>query len=133
MSFQESPSSRVTRETGSKTTFSTAEVAQLMGRSEQWVYWGLRDGVFLNKKGEPLEPYRTSPRGRRRFTFEDLRDIVGSCHSRGNFTVEEAEGLVTRIAAMERGDYVEEDQNQPDGDSRDREDVHHEGDSPEAE
>lgn len=117
MSFQESTSSRIKRETGSKTTFSTAEVARLMGRSEQWVYWGLRDGVFLNKKGEPLEPYRTSARGRRRFTFQDLRDIVGSCHSRGNFSLEEAEKLVTKIAAMERGEYEQEDQGESNGDS----------------
>jgi len=86
--------------------FSTTEAAQFFDRSNQWLYWGLRQGVFTHRdSGEPIDPERIGDgeAGRRRFTLPILKDILYSSYKRGNITDEELKRILRRIKVAELG------------------------------
>lgn len=90
---------------GLEPIFSTAEAAEFFDRSNQWLYWGLRNGVFEDAEGNPLNPERmgSNERGRRKFTVAILRDILNSSYRRGNFSPEELKVVTQRLMWAEKG------------------------------
>jgi len=92
-------------EAGVEPIFSTTEAAEFFDRSNQWLYWGLREGVFIDDFGVPLDPARLgSPdRGRRRFTLPIIRDIMRSAYRRGNIHPDQLKVILRRIKYAERG------------------------------
>jgi hypothetical protein len=91
------------REAGIEPIFSTSEAAEFFDRSNQWLYWGLREGVFLDEDGTAITPDRVgeSDHGRRRFTVSILRDIMKSSYRRGNLSDEQLAVVMRRIKLAE--------------------------------
>lgn len=91
------------REAGIEPIFSTSEAAEFFDRSNQWLYWGLRTGVFTDDKGVTITPERIgeSERGRRRFTVSILKDIMKSSYRRGNLSDEQLAVVMRRIKLAE--------------------------------
>lgn len=92
-------------ESGLEPIFSTTEAAEFFDRSNQWLYWGLREGVFLDEHGEAITPERigSEERGRRRFTIPILRDIMNSSYRRGNMDSDHLKVVLRRIKLAEEG------------------------------
>ncbi len=93
---------------GTEKVYSTSKVAQFFGRSNQWVYWGLRPGpngkqVFTYLDGTPIRPERVGKGGRRRFTLPIIREIAKSCYRRGQITEEELTAIMAKILLAEFG------------------------------
>lgn len=90
--------------------YSTAEAATFFGRSNQWMYWGLRrdkvtgEHVFTYKDGTPIQPERIGPGGRRRFKLPVIREIALSCYRRGNLSEEELTEIMGKILIAEFGE-----------------------------
>lgn len=81
--------------------YSTGEVARFFGKSAQWVYWGMRTGVFTNPDGSTIEPIRVGKGGRRRFTLPVLRDMARACYRRGIVSEDELLDLLAVLARAE--------------------------------
>lgn len=92
-------------EAGIEPIFSTTEAAEFFDRSNQWLYWGLREGIFTDASGKPIDPERVgnSENGRRRFTLPIIREILKSSYRRGNFEDDEVKKIVRRIKYAELG------------------------------
>ncbi len=93
------------REAGVEPIFSTSEAAEFFDRSNQWLYWGLREQVFTDVDGEPIDPDRIGHpvRGRRRFTIPILKEIMKSSYRRGNLDGEQLTMIMRRIKFAEQG------------------------------
>lgn len=93
------------REAGVEPIFSTSEAAEFFDRSNQWLYWGLREQVFTGTDGTPIDPDRIGHpvRGRRRFTIPILKEIMKSSYRRGNLTGEQLTTIMRRIKMAEEG------------------------------
>ncbi|WP_137876269.1 helix-turn-helix domain-containing protein [Rhodococcus sp. Q] len=63
-------------------THSTAEVARIFGKTDQWVYWVLREGV-TRADGSLIEPERVGKGNRRRFTRSVVEEIAVALYRRG--------------------------------------------------
>ena len=89
--------------------YSTSQVANFFGRSNQWVYWGLRPDpetgaqVFSYKDGSPILPERVGRGSRRRFTLPIVREIALSCYRRGQIKEEELTAIMAKILLAEFG------------------------------
>ncbi len=83
--------------------YSTSQAAQFFGRSNQWLYWGLREGIFTYKDGTPILPERAGKNGRRRFTLPLIREIALSCYRRGQIGEDELEDIMAKILLAEFG------------------------------
>jgi hypothetical protein len=92
-------------EAGVKLFYSTSETAEFFDRSNQWLYWGLREGVFTDDDGNPLSPDRIgdADKGRRRFTVPLIRQIMRSSYRRGNLDPEQLKVIMRRIRLTEEG------------------------------
>lgn len=92
-------------EAGVEPIFSTSEAAEFFDRSNQWLYWGLREGVFVDGEGKPILPdwIGDSNRGRRRFTLPIIKEIAKSSYRRGNFTLEQLKTVMLRARYAELG------------------------------
>lgn len=90
---------------GVEPIFSTTEVAEFFDRSNQWLYWGLREGIFTDDDGNPLVPDRIGdrPRGRRRFTLPVIENIMRSSYRRGNIDPDHLKTIMRRIKYAQRG------------------------------
>ena len=89
---------------GVQKVYSTARAAAFFGRSNQWLYWGLRKGIFTYKDGTPIDPERVGPMGKRRFTLPIIREIALSCYRRGNLSEDELQAIMERILLAEFGE-----------------------------
>jgi len=85
--------------------YSTTEAAEFFDRSNQWLYWGLREGVFTHEDGTPIELDRSGDpsKGRRRFTLPIIEEIMHSSYRRGNMSQEELKTVMRRIGFARRG------------------------------
>lgn len=92
-------------ETGVEPIYSTAEAAQFFDRSNQWLYWGLREKIFVDEGGEPIVPDWSGDmtRGRRRFTIPIIREIAKSNYRRGNFDLDHLKKVMIRARYAELG------------------------------
>lgn len=90
---------------GVEQVFSTTDTAEFFDRTNQWLYWGLREGVFSHEDGTLVDPDRIGDpkRGRRRFTLPIIRDILISSYRRGNVEPDELKGILRRIRIAELG------------------------------
>ncbi len=90
---------------GVEVVFSTSEVAEFFEKTSPWVYWGMSNGVFVDKEGEPIQPKRIgSPKsGRRKYNLQIVRDIMNSCYDRGNMTPSLATRVMRRIEIAAAG------------------------------
>lgn len=88
-------------EAGVEPIYSTSEAAEFFDRSNQWLYWGLREKVFTHEDGTPIElaPYK----GRRRFTLPIIEDIMMSSYRRGNMSQDQLKTVMRRIKFARRG------------------------------
>lgn len=89
---------------GVEKVYSTSKAAAFFGRSNQWMYWGLRNGIFTYKDGTPILPERIGAGGRRRFTLPIIREIALSCYRRGNISEEELQDIMAKILLAEFGE-----------------------------
>lgn len=90
---------------GVKQVFSTTDTAEFFDRTNQWLYWGLREGVFTHEDGSLVDPDRIGDpqRGRRRFTLPIIKDILLSSYRRGNIEPDELKVILRRIRIAELG------------------------------
>lgn len=91
---------------GVEKVYSTSEAAKFFGKSNQWLYWGMRNNIFTNPDGTRIEPERIGKGGRRRFTLPVIRDIALSCYRRGNLKEPELKEIMVKIARAEQGETV---------------------------
>lgn len=91
---------------GVEKVYSTSEAAKFFGKSNQWLYWGMRNNIFTNPDGSEIEPERIGKGGRRRFTLPVIRDIALSCYRRGNLKEPELKDIMVKIARAEQGETV---------------------------
>lgn len=91
---------------GVEKVYSTSEAAQFFGKSNQWLYWGMRNNIFTNPDGSKIEPQRIGKGGRRRFTLPVIHDIALSCYRRGNLKEHELKDILVKIARAEQGETV---------------------------
>lgn len=92
-------------EAGIEQIFSTSETAEYFDRTNQWLYWGLREKIFVDQEGNPIVPERIGDpeRGKRRFTMDIIKEILLSSHRRGNIDRDELTVILRRIALTELG------------------------------
>jgi hypothetical protein len=92
-------------EAGVEPIFSTSEAAEFFDRSNQWLYWGLREKIFTHDDGTPIIPERIgdASHGRRRFTVPILKEIMRSSYRRGNLDQDQIKAIMRRIKFAERG------------------------------
>lgn len=92
-------------EAGVEPIFSTTEAAEFFDKSNQWLYWGLREGVFTDDAGRPLDPERigSAKHGRRRFTIGVLENIMRSSYRRGNIDPDQLKVIMRRIKYAQNG------------------------------
>jgi hypothetical protein len=90
---------------GVEQIFSTTDAAEFFDRTNQWLYWGLREGVFTHDDGTPVDPDRIGDpeKGRRRFTLPIIKDILLSSYRRGNVEPDELKTILRRIRIAELG------------------------------
>lgn len=88
---------------GVQKIYSTAQAAAFFGRTAQWIYWCLRNGIFTYRDGTPILPERVGKNHRRRFTLPMVREMALSHYRRGNLTEEELEAIMKRILLAEFG------------------------------
>jgi hypothetical protein len=90
---------------GVEPCFSTSEAAEFFDRSNQWLYWGLREGVFTRTDGTPIDPERIGDpvTGRRRFTIPIIREIAKSSYRRGNLNPDQLKTIMRRVRYTELG------------------------------
>lgn len=88
---------------GVEKVYSTAQAAAFFGRTAQWIYWGLRNGIFTYKDGTPIQPRRVGRNDKRQFTLPLIREIALSHFRRGNLTEDELEQIMARILLAEFG------------------------------
>ena len=81
--------------------YSTGEVARFFGKSTQWVYWGMREGVFTYPDGSVIEPIRIGKSGRRRFTIAVMCDMARACYRRGILSEDELLNLLSVLSCDE--------------------------------
>lgn len=96
-------------EAGIEPVYSTIEASQFFDRTSQWMYWGLgrdkKGPVFIYPDGSAIEPDRvgTGPNARRRFTLPIIKEILKSCHRRGNIDPDDLKKILRRIRINEMG------------------------------
>lgn len=92
-------------EAGLEPIYSTTEAAEFFERSNQWLYWGLRNGVFEDDDGNSIDPDRIGdPKtGRRRFTLTIVKQILLSSYRRGNIEPDELTRILRRIKIAKAG------------------------------
>lgn len=93
---------------GVERVYSTSEAAKFFGKSNQWLYWGMRNNIFTQPSGATIEPERIGKGGRRRFTLPVIRDIALSCYRRGNLKEPELKDIMVRIARAEQGEELKD-------------------------
>lgn len=86
--------------------YSTQQVAQFLGRSNQWVYERLRGNKLTYTNGIPIQPQKVGKMGRRRFTLPIIREMAKSSYRQGNHTEEELEVVMEKILLAEFGPHV---------------------------
>lgn len=99
---------------GVEQVYSTNDVADFFDRSNQWLYWGLRDKdangnpitpVFTYEDGTPIIPERVGDPelGRRRFTLTIIKEIARSSYRRGNLKEDDLKKVLRRHRIAELG------------------------------
>lgn len=90
---------------GVEQIYSTNDVADFFDRSNQWLYWGLRENIFTYEDGSPIEPDRVGDPdvGRRRFTLPIIKEILLSSYRRGNISPDQLKKILRRIRIAELG------------------------------
>lgn len=89
---------------GVEKVYSTAQAAEFFGKSNQWLYWGLRNNIFVDVTGEAIEPVRIGKGKRRRFTLPIIREIALACYRRGNLKEDELKAILRKILIAEHGE-----------------------------
>lgn len=90
---------------GVEKTYSTRGAAALIGRSPQWIYWGLKPAeegggdIFRDDAGQPIKPAQVGggEKGRRRYTLPVVKDMAIAAYKRGNLSEEMLEAALKRI------------------------------------
>ncbi len=85
---------------GCSKTYSTAEVARFFGKTDQWVHWLLREGVY-RADGSRIEPERVGKGRRKRFTRPLIESIVVALCHRGTLGREGACRVLAGLDAAE--------------------------------
>jgi hypothetical protein len=73
-------------------------------KSDQWMYWGLRNKIFIYANGTPIEPKQIGKGKRRRFTLPIIEEIALSCYRRGNLKEDELKEVFRRILLAKYGE-----------------------------
>jgi hypothetical protein len=89
---------------GVEKVYSTSQAAQFFGKSNQWLYWGLRKSIFTYKNGTPIQPERVGNMGKRRFTLPIISEIAKSCYRRGNLRYDDLHAIMAKILLAEFGE-----------------------------
>lgn len=86
---------------GVEKSFSTKEVAEFFGKSDQWVYWVMRQGL-KRQDGTEIEPERVGASRRRRFTLPNIEDIAIALYQRGTLAEDGLREVLTKLAESKR-------------------------------
>ena len=82
-------------------SYSATEAAKFFGRPVQWIYAGLRSGLFTHLDGSRIQPLQVGKGKRRRFTLAMLRSMALSSHLKGVVAEDE---LLDLLAVLDRAE-----------------------------
>lgn len=89
---------------GVEKTYSTRGAAELIGRSPQWIYWGLKPAeegggdIFRDDEGNPIRPSQVGgAKGRRRYTLPVVKEMAIAAYKRGNLSKDLLRDALERI------------------------------------
>lgn len=89
--------------------YSTVEAADLFfDKTDQWMYWGLRENIFVDEKGRNIKPKRVGSGSRRRYTLEIIQEIALASYRRGNISKPRLAAIIRRIIVAKNGGTPEE-------------------------
>ena len=71
-------------------------------KSDQWLYWGMRERIFIYPDGRVIEPTKVGKR--MRFTLPIIFEIAMSCHRRGILPEHELKEVLKRILLARYGE-----------------------------
>jgi len=71
-------------------------------KSDQWMYWGMREKIFIYPDGRTIEPPKVGKR--MRFTLPVIYEIAMSCHRRGILPEHELKEVLKRILLARYGE-----------------------------
>lgn len=84
--------------------YSTLEAAQLFfDKTDQWIYWGLREGVFVDEKGKKISPVRVGKSNKKRYTLKIVQEIALASYRRGNISKPKLAAILKRIFVAKNG------------------------------
>ena len=84
-------------------TYSTREASWFFNRSQQWLYYNLRNGRFTDLDGNPIDATRIGKGKRRRFTLDNIKEIAMSAQRRGTMSKDELLETLRKIYNKEHG------------------------------
>lgn len=73
-------------------------------KSNQWLYWGMRNKIFVYPDGSVIEPLKVGRGNRCRFSLTIIREIALSCYRRGNLKEDALREVFRRILMAEYGE-----------------------------
>lgn len=73
-------------------------------KSNQWLYWGMRNKIFTYPDGSIIEPQKVGAGQRCRFSLTIIREIALSCYRRGNLKEPALREVFRRILIAEYGE-----------------------------
>jgi hypothetical protein len=89
--------------------YSTFEAADLFfDKTDQWMYWGLREGIFVDEKGKKISPKKVGSGSRRRYTLGIIQEIALASYRRGNISKPRLAAIIRRIITAQNGGTPEE-------------------------
>lgn len=71
-------------------------------KTDQWLYWGMREKIFIYPDGRIIEPHMIGKR--KRFTLPIIYEIALSCHRRGILPEDELKEVLKRILLARYGE-----------------------------
>lgn len=77
--------------------FTTAEAANLLGKSQNWVSRGLRQQAFAYADGSPIEPLREPNSNRHALTVPMVRAIAWSAYRRGTLSPQRLQEVLAAV------------------------------------
>lgn len=92
-------------ESGIERVYTTTEAAEFFDKTNQWLYYCEREGIWTKKDGTPILPRRVggTATGNRVFTLDIIEEILRSTYRRTNVDAEDLMRILRRIEIARAG------------------------------
>ena len=89
------PENKILIKEGVEITYTTGEVAAIFKKTRQWVLWSLKEGRFLDKNGDVLQPEMAFDKYV--WTAADIKDAAISCYNRRTMDITELKRIIRKV------------------------------------